>query len=389
MKAIVNARLVYPDRVQDGAILFENGKIVACGDIEIPESAQRIDACGAYLGPGLFDIHCHGFVRAKPRECYSAATESVAMAYAHLRGGTTSITPSAAYSWTEEAFLSCIAGCKAAMKTEKSSIVGIHFEGPYTNPKYGSNSEAAWNYTPEQCERIFDAAGSAVLHCTYAPELPCAPELEDFLKQRGIVADIGHTELAPEDAARAVKKGAKIVTHLFDAMGCWRGEESLLVNGIIQDTADVILLATPGLYYELICDSTGMHVKPENAKLALRTAGEDHIILVTDCINEIDYDPADYPPEHPRSAPDLNYNERGQLSGSLLLLSDACKNFMRFTGADVRTAFKCASTNPAVALGLEEKIGSILPGRDANLLLVDEGFRIQKIFFRGEEILPW
>lgn len=389
MKAIVNAKLVYPDRIEPGVILWEAGKIVATGDVAIPEEAERIDAKGAYVGPGLFDIHCHGFARAVPRESYSAATEPVAMARAHLRAGTTSITPSTAYSWTEEDFLSCIAGCKAAMKAGSTSIVGIHFEGPYTNPRYGSNSESAWNYSPEQCQRLFDAAGSTVLHCTYAPELPCAPELEQFFRQRGIVADIGHTELSPDDAARAVQNGAKIVTHLFDAMGCWRGPESMQITGIMQDSADAILLASPGLYYELICDSTGTHVKPSNARLALRAAGEDRIILVTDCINQIDYNPADYPPEHPRSTPDLNYNEREQLSGSLLVLSDACKHFMRFTGADLRVAFKCASTNPATALGLDHKIGSILPGRDANLLLVDDQFHVQRIFFQGNEVSVW
>ena len=83
---------------------------------------------------------------------------------------------------------------------------------------------------------------------------------------------------------------------------------------------------------------------------------------------------------------DLRFNERGQLSGSGLVLSAACRNFMRFTGADIRTAFKCASYNPARALRLDGRVGSILPGRDANLLVVNEAFEVQKVYFRGEPV---
>ena len=86
------------------------------------------------------------------------------------------------------------------------------------------------------------------------------------------------------------------------------------------------------------------------------------------------------------SAPDLNFNEVGGLSGSRLVLSGACANFIRYAGADVRIAFKCASTNPAKALGLDEKIGSILPGRDANILFVDEKFNVRQVIFRGETV---
>ena len=86
------------------------------------------------------------------------------------------------------------------------------------------------------------------------------------------------------------------------------------------------------------------------------------------------------------SSPDLNFNETGGLSGSRLVLAGACANFIRYAGGDVRMAFKCASTNPAKALGLDEKIGSILPGRDANILFVDEKFRVQQVIFRGEVV---
>ena len=387
MKAIINAKLVYPDRIQNGTILFENGKIIASGDIIPPEKADLIDAQGLYVGPGLVDIHCHGYVGSGANPTvYSMVDHPAEAARAHLRHGTTSITPSAAYSWSQEDFLACIRNTRADMASGSSPIVGLHFEGPFTNPKYGANSDSAWTFTKEACDAIFDAAGRDVLHCTYAPELPFAPEFERYLADRGVVADVGHTEMSPDDLNRAVKNGARIVTHLFDAMGCWRGNDTISITGVIQETAADVALSTPGLYYELICDSRGVHVKPANIRLALRTAGEDHIIVITDCAEFATHNPADYPAESPMSAPDLNFNERGELAGSRLTLSGAAANFKRFTGADMRVTFKCTATNPATALGLDSRVGSILTGRDANLLIVDEDFNVRDVYFHGSKV---
>lgn len=382
MKVFVNAKLVFPDEIREGNILVENGKILASGDVLVPQDAEVIDLKGRYVGPGLFDIHNHGYLNVKTGEVYTAMADPIAMAKCHLRSGTTSITPSVSYGCTLEEFQVCADGCRKAIASGESTIEGMHYEGPFTNPQYGANSTSAWQYSKELCQQVFDIGGDIVLHCTYAPELECAPELENFLAARGIVMDMGHTAMTIEDCQRAVSKGAKNVTHLFDAMGCHKVPTSALA---IQETSSLAALSIPDIYYELICDSRGTHVKPHAARLALRCAGEDYIILVSDSTAKATYhDPSQYAPEDPRSAEDLNYNDLGQLQGSRLRLSDSCKHFMRFTGCDVRVAFKCASTNPAKLLKLDHKIGSILPGRDANLLVVDEGFQVQEVYFHGE-----
>lgn len=382
MKAFVNAKLVFPDEIREGTILVENGKILASGDVLVPQDAEIIDVKGAYIGPGLVDIHNHGYLNTKTGEAYTAMADPVSMAKCHLRSGTTSITPSVSYGCTIDAFQVCADGCRKAMEEGNTTIIGMHYEGPFTNPKYGSNSTAAWVYSKELCKQVFDIGGDIVLHCTYAPEMEGAEELEDFLSERGIVMDLGHTAMTAQDLERAVSKGAKNITHLFDAMGCYKVPTGALA---IQETSSLAALATPGLYYELICDSRGIHVKPHAARLALRCAGEDYIILVSDSTaTAVYHDPSQYEPDDPKSAEDLNYNKSGQLSGSRLRLSGACANFMRFTNADVRVTFKCASTNPAKLLKQDHKIGSILPGRDANLLIVDDKFTVQDVYFRGE-----
>ena len=384
IQAIVNGKLVFPDEIRDGVILIEDGKILASGDVIPPKDAELIDAEGLYVGPGLVDEHNHGYINVKTGEAWTSMRDPVGAAREHLKFGTTSITPSVSYGCTMEDFHVCIHACKKAMAEGDTSIIGIHFEGPFTNPKYGAKADAAWKYSREARDEIFDLAGDAVLHCTYAPELEHAVELEDFLRERGIVMDLGHTEMNIEQCERAVSKGARIITHLFDAMGDWKNQPSSLQ---IQEASSLAALSCKGLYYELIVDSRGVHVKPHAVRLAYRTAGEDYIILVTDSTAVATYhDPSKYPPESPKSAEDLNYNDRGQLSGSRLVLSKACQNFMKFTGADVRVAFKCASTNPAKALRVDSRVGSILPGRDANLLFVDGAFNVKRIYFRGRRL---
>jgi N-acetylglucosamine-6-phosphate deacetylase len=99
-----------------------------------------------------------------------------------------------------------------------------------------------------------------------------------------------------------------------------------------------------------------------------------------------DYDPADYPKDHFRSTPDLNFNELGQLSGSRLTMDKAFCNFARYTGADVCELFCMASLTPARAIGIDGTVGSIEVGKTANLVFMDEKLLLKKVMFEGEII---
>jgi N-acetylglucosamine-6-phosphate deacetylase len=245
------------------------------------------------------------------------------------------------------------------------------------------------NYgTREAYEELFDEARGIIRQCAYAPERPGAPdieEFEDFLSKRGITMAVGHTEMSPPELNRAVSKGASIVTHLFDAMGCWRGNESISCTGVIQETAAEVALAKKGLYYELICDSLGVHVKPANLRLAYRAAGIDNLIIITDSTIQ-EHRPEDYPPWDMRSAKDLNFNHLQQLSGSRLTMEMSAQNFRRFTGASVAEVFAAASRNPAKAVGIYDKVGSLEAGKEANFIFCDENIAVRSIYLRGNPV---
>lgn len=387
MKAIVNGKLVFPDRICDGVILMENGTIIASGEkVCVPASAEIIDAKGLYVGPGLLDQHLHGYSACGDR--VDVIHDARAVAELHLKHGTTTITPSTAYSCTKEDFLRIVEQCVALSEDRNSTIAGIHFEGPFINASKGANSHLAWEYSDEACEMIFESAKGHVLHCTYAPEMPWAEKVEGYLNRYGVIPDIGHTSADPASIERAVKNGAKIVTHLFDAMGHFLGvAEAASQTADPQDCVSDVVLSIPGLYYELICDSRAIHVTRVSQRMTLRCAGEDHVILISDCTGrKAVLNRSDYPPEDPKSAEDLNFNMLGQLSGSSLTTAMSAQNFKKSTGADVRVVFKCASTNSAKALGLFDRVGSIDAGKDANIVFVDEDFTVKEVYFLGERV---
>lgn len=387
MKAIIHADLVFPDRiVRDGCIVMDGGKIVASGHVTPPAGAEIIDAHGLYAGPGLIDEHCHGYMQYG--ECIDAADDAEKMAERHLQHGTTTITPTISYGRPVEDYERYIALCNAAVEKGNTTIAGMHYEGPYINPKYGAASDDAWLYDDALFCRLLELGGKNVIHCTYAPEMPGADLLEKRLSEYGVRGDIGHSDAGPADIERAVAAGARICTHLYDAMGNHLGvEKAAAMTCDPQECTSTILLGTPGLYYELICDSLCAHVRPYNIRMALRAGGEDHIVLVTDSTAHVEsWEVAKQLPEPYASADDLNFNLALELSGSRLTMNRACVNFRQHTGADLRVTFKCAATNAAKVLGLFDRVGSIDAGKEANVLLVDEDFSIHAIYFRGEAV---
>ena len=377
--AITQVKIVRPDGIVNGTILMENGRLLAAGRVLPPQDAMVHDAHGQYAGPGFVDIHCHGggteLGHEQPQEA----------AAHHLAHGTTSLLLSLAYSLTKEQWIEGISKIKAAMNKPRTSLAGIHFEGPDTNPRYGARARLAWQIDRADYRMLFELAKGLVRQCTYAPELDGARDFARYVRSLGITLAAGHTEMSPAVLAEAIADGVTLVTHLYDAMGCHLGNDSVRQTGIIQDSAADAALAQDGLYYELICDSRAVHVKPANLKLACRAAGPDRLILVTDATIQA-HNPADYPAADPRSSVDLNYNAEGELSGSCLTMDQACRNMKKHTGASVTDLFQMAAANPARATGLYASVGSLEPGKQANLVLCDANINLSAVYLDGQRI---
>ncbi len=384
MKALINADVVTINEIiSSGVILIEDGKIVDFGkasDIEVPKGCEIIDAGGCYAGPGFVDIHCHG------GDKYLAQDGPAEAAAYHLKNGTTSLTLSLAYNVSYADTLRGIEAIRNAMKDgNPGNLNGIFFEGPFNNPSLGANSKAGRPVSREEYETLYEKAGSSIRQWMYAPEIENGDEFAKFVVSKGIPLAVGHTCASPEVIKKAVGFGASICTHLFDAMGCHLGAESIGVTGIIQDTAADAALVTDELYLEIICDSKAVHVKPSNLKLAYKCGGPDRVILITDGTTR-DYDPSDYPETDVRNTKDINYNENGELSGSVLTMDRAFINMRRYTDAPIVDLFKMASSNPAKAIKIFDKTGSIEKNKAADIVLLDKDLDLKGVFLGGEPV---
>lgn len=386
MKAIIHAKAVTPGGiVEDAVILHKDGIICAVGaDLEIPANTEILDAGGKWVGPGFVDIHLHGDGFQTRWE--DPNPEGVA-AY-HLRHGSTTMVAHLPYTLPKQELLDVAKNIQKLLdKGKMPNVYAVGFEGPFINPEQGASSEKCGRTgtDPEEYIPLYEACHGKVAHWMYAPEMDPTGQFGDFLREKGVVANIGHTQASPEQIRGAVDRGATMVTHLFDAMGCHLGNESVKVTGIIQETAVDGCLVCPELTYEIIPDSLGIHVKPTNMKFVYQFAGPRRICIITDC-TQCNYDPADYPKEHFRSTVDLNFNEAHELSGSRLTMDQAFRNFGKHTGAGVEDLFLMAATTPANSIGIGHLTGSIAPGKWANFVILDEKLQLQKVILRGVEV---
>lgn len=386
MKAIIHAKAVTPGGIlKNAVILHKDGVIHAVGtDLEIPANSEILDAEGKIVGPGFVDIHLHGDGFQTRWE--DENPERVA-AY-HLRHGSTTMVAHLPYSLPKQELLDVTKNLQRMLDEGKMpNVWAVGFEGPFINPEQGAASEKCGRTgtDPEEYIPLYEACHGKVAHWMYAPEMDVSGQFGDFLREKGIVANIGHTQASPAQIRDAVDRGATLVTHLFDAMGCHLGNESVTITGIIQETAVDGCLVCPELTYEIIPDSLGIHVKPTNMKFVYQFAGPRRICIITDC-TECNYDPADYPKDHFRSTVDLNFNEAHELSGSRLTMDQAFRNFGKHTGASVEDLFLMAATTPAKSIGIGHLTGTIAPGKWANFVILDENLQLQKVILRGEEV---
>ncbi len=386
MDAIINARVVLTDKILPNAtILIENGKIIEINENgKVPDATEIIDAKGLLVGPGFVDIHIHGDGGQNRWE-----TDPEKTARHHLLHGTTTMVATISYSQTPESMLKTTKSVQQKLDDGLlPNVCSISFEGPFVNPERGAKSSlfARSGPDPKEYLPLYEACHGKVAQWMYAPEMDKDGSFGDFLREKGLRAAVGHTNASPAQIRTAVDKGATIATHLFDAMGCYLGNDSWNITGTIQETAAVGCLICPELIYELITDSKGIHVKPANLQLVYQFAGPDRIALITDC-TICDYNPEDYPEDHFRSTKDLNYNELQQLSGSRLTMDKAFYNFHKHTGASVCELFRMASTTPARAIGVDDVAGSIEVGKNADFVFMNDDFELQQVIFRGKTVL--
>lgn len=375
MKAIVNGRVLLPgEEITGKALLYDGDTIVGLADPDSVQGAEITDAEGLYVSPGFVDVHTHGY---RGADASDGSAEGIRrMAADYLENGVTSFLPTT--MTVEWALLETVFGQIRTLMEESrradfpgAQILGCHAEGPFINPaKKGAQAEEA--ILPPDAEKLLPYA-DVIRILTFAPEMPGSEEMIRVLKEKTeICLSVGHTGASYEQAANAVALGATRFTHLFNAMTPLHHRNPGAVGAAL----------TGGAYTELIAD--GFHVHPGLFPLLRRVKG-DHLVLITDSVRATGMPDGDYTlGGQPFTLRGIECRMAdGTIAGSVLKMNQAVRNYRDHSGASMTEAVHAAALNAAASAGLDGRKGSLLPGKDADIVLMDRACRVRRTIVRG------
>jgi N-acetylglucosamine-6-phosphate deacetylase len=368
--------------IPDAAILFRDGVVESVGPrsaFTLPAGAREIIATDKIAAPGFLDVHIHGAGGHDVMEATEESLKGVSrMVASH---GTTSFVATTVTASTESICRSAegIAGYISNQHQSddcRADILGIHFEGPFiSSARRGVHpSEFLKLPSADLLEKFIAAAKGNARILTLAPELLGAMPCIDAAHKAGLVVAIGHTDATYEQARAAIARGAHHAVHVYNAMRPFSHRDSGVIGAV---------LTTPEVTAELIAD--GVHVDEAAMRLLLQAKGAAGVILVSDGISAT-------------GMPDGKYmlgtfevtvgggvcrNSEGKLAGSTLTLDRALRNIVNL-GVPLADALRMLTLNPATLLGIEFKKGSLRPGADADILLLDESLNVTQTWTRGQ-----
>jgi N-acetylglucosamine-6-phosphate deacetylase len=332
---------------------------------------ERGHASDDIIVPGFVDLHCHG------GGGYTFTTGDAVAARAaaafHLRHGTTTMLASLVSS-PFELMRDAITAFVALVLDEV--IAGVHFEGPYLSGVRCGAQNPAFLRDPsvEELTALIKLGDGAVRMVTIAPELPGALTAIRLLTESGVIAALGHSDATYEQTLAGVAAGATVGTHLFNGMRPPHHREPGPV---------IALLGAPPIVCELIAD--GVHLHPGMLAFAARAAGPDRSALITDAMDAAGMADGSYDlggqavvvkDRVARLARD------GAIAGSTLTMDAAFRQAVG-AGLALPDVAAMASTTPARALGLLDRVGALEAGLRADLVVLSPELRVKRVMRGG------
>ncbi|MEV5149435.1 N-acetylglucosamine-6-phosphate deacetylase [Streptomyces sp. NPDC052727] len=369
---LTGANVVLPTgTVKNGQVAVDGKRIAGTA----PADAQLIDVTGHWLVPGFVDIHNHGGGGAS----FSGTAEQILTAvHTHRVHGTTTLVASTV---TDEMDLLVRQAGLLSELAEQGDIAGIHFEGPFISPcRKGAHSEKLLrDPDPAEVRKLIDAARGKAKMVTLAAELPGGLDSVRLLAEHGVIAAIGHTDATYEQTVEAIDAGATVATHLFNAMPALNHRAPGPIAALLEDERVTV---------ELIND--GVHLHPAALELAFHRAGASRVAFITDAMDAAGTGDGRYllgPLEVEVSEGVARLVEGGSIAGSTLTLDRAFRRAVTIDRLSVEDAVEALSANPARLLGLFDRVGSLEPGKDADLVLLDADFELKGVMRQGEWVV--
>lgn len=352
---------------EKGGFGVENGRFTEAA------GAEGIDLKGAYVIPGLVEIHSHGNSGA---DFYDADPEGLKkMAKYYADNGITSFCPASMtlpYDMLDKAFR-CGRAFADAPATGLSKLSGINMEGPYFSEKKKGAQNGEYLKAPdfEGFRKLYEGCRGLIKIVDLAPELEGSVEFIENAKELCTVS-VAHTDASYEEAKAAFDAGATHLTHLFNAMPGIHHRKPAVIGAAAENE---------NVFAELICD--GYHVHPSAVRMAFKLF-PGRICLISDslrCTGMPDGE-YDFAGQKIYLSENIARLADGTIAGSASNLHRCMLNAISF-GIPVAEAINAATINPAREIGLGDEIGSIEPGKAADFVVCDEKLNILDVYIEG------
>lgn len=365
--------------LDDHAIIVANGLIErVCPLADVPANVEQRSVNGAILAPGFIDVQLNGCGGVQFNDTAEAVTVETLeiMQKANEKSGCTSFLPTL-ITTCDDLMKQGVRVMREYLAKHPNQALGLHLEGPWLNlVKKGTHNPDFVRKPDAELVKFLCDNADVITKVTLAPEM-VAPEVITALANAGIVVSAGHSNATAQEARVGFRAGISFATHLFNAMPYITGREPGLTGAILD--ADEI-------YCGVIAD--GLHVDFINIRNAKRLKG-DKLCLVTDATA-----PAGANIEEFIFAGKTIYyrnglcvDENGTLSGSSLTMIEGVRNLVEHANIALDEVLRMATLYPARAIGVQQQLGSIAPGKVANLTAFTHDFKIIKTIVNGDEVV--
>ena len=378
---IINGHILTPGGwLKDGSILLCDDRIVEVTNSDLAViGAKVVDARGMYIVPGFVAMNIHGAAGHDFKEGTEEAFRKAVAA--HQRYGATTIFPTISSS-PFSTIRQCAEVCERLMTEPGSPILGLHLEGPYLNPKMAGAmfSDVVKNPDPEEYRSLIEET-KCVHRWDASPELPGAMEFARYLKEKGILVSITHTEAEFDLIREAYNTGFSHVAHFYNAMPGFHKRREYKYEGTVES---VYLM--DGMTVEVIAD--GRHLPSTILRLVYKLKGVECTCLVTDALAYAANDGKQ--PDDSRIVIDngvCKLADHSALVGSIATSDQLIRTMVEKAKLPLEDAIRMASETPARLMGVYDRVGSLQKGKDADVLIIDRKLNVRQVWCKGQVVV--
>ncbi len=353
-----------------GRIAVENGRIkdILPGD----GPADFTVPADSTIAPGMIDVHTNGADDALFNRDQGNAVETASQSYAS-QGATGFVATIMTAPWESMLHAASEVAEVAHQMAESPDIsgarcLGIHFEGPFLNPKFRRVHRHDWLLpaTLDRARALVEACRGALVMVTMAPEVEGVDDVARFFFDQGIVCSAGHTSARYRDGMLAIGLGFRTLTHAFNAMPPLDHREPSILAAFMQEQRTTV---------QAICD--GFHVAPVMVDVLYRTLGK-RLVLASDYMAPAG---SGY-----RIEGGVVRAEDGTIAGSALHVDQAVRNLMAYASIPFETAICNATSSPAHLLGIERDCGTLAAGKRADFSIWNDRNDVIGTIVGGEPV---